>query len=75
MSMTPVGLYGLEVPPLGVMVPAMQEDSMPNACVSMIPCALPTGIFEKLSWGTYYVHDACLFGSSEEQSFADAYFP
>jgi FK506-binding nuclear protein len=36
MSMTPVGLYALEVPPLGVMVPAMQEDSMPDACVSIV---------------------------------------
>ncbi|KAI0486054.1 hypothetical protein F4859DRAFT_502451 [Xylaria cf. heliscus] len=33
MTMMPVALYGLEVPPLGIMVPAMQEDSMPNACV------------------------------------------
>ncbi|GAW18234.1 hypothetical protein ANO14919_077080 [Xylariales sp. No.14919] len=40
MSMTPVALYGLEVPPLGVMVPAMQEDSMPNACYRITMAAL-----------------------------------
>jgi FK506-binding nuclear protein len=34
MSMLPVALYGLEVPPVGVLVPAMQEDSIPNASVS-----------------------------------------
>ena len=34
MSMTPVGLYGLEVPPGNVLIPAMQEDSYPDACVS-----------------------------------------
>ncbi|TGJ85070.1 hypothetical protein E0Z10_g3688 [Xylaria hypoxylon] len=38
--MTPVALYGLEVPPLGVMVPAMQEDSMPNACYRITMAAL-----------------------------------
>ncbi|KAI1101113.1 hypothetical protein F4804DRAFT_317005 [Jackrogersella minutella] len=33
----PVALYGLEVPPQGVMVPAMQEDSIPGAafCITM----------------------------------------
>ncbi|KAI0193344.1 hypothetical protein EV127DRAFT_424655, partial [Xylaria flabelliformis] len=40
MSMTPVALYGLEVPPLGIMVPAMQEDSMPNACYRITMAAL-----------------------------------
>ncbi|KAI0914699.1 hypothetical protein F4823DRAFT_188651 [Ustulina deusta] len=40
MSMTPVALYGLEVPPLGVMVPAMQEDSIPNACYRITMAAL-----------------------------------
>jgi FK506-binding nuclear protein len=40
MSMAPVGLYGLEVPPLGVMVPAMQEDSIPNACYRITMAAL-----------------------------------
>ncbi|KAJ2965759.1 hypothetical protein NUW58_g10825 [Xylaria curta] len=40
MSMTPVALYGLEVPPLGVMVPAMQEDSLPNACYRITMAAL-----------------------------------
>ncbi|KAI1173863.1 hypothetical protein F4777DRAFT_419474 [Nemania sp. FL0916] len=39
-SMTPVALYGLEVPPLGIMVPAMQEDSMPNACYRITMAAL-----------------------------------
>ncbi|KAI0446799.1 hypothetical protein F4803DRAFT_559234 [Xylaria telfairii] len=40
MSMTPVALYGLEVPPLGIMVPAMQEDSLPNACYRITMAAL-----------------------------------
>ncbi|KAI1266782.1 hypothetical protein F5Y18DRAFT_380372 [Xylariaceae sp. FL1019] len=40
MSMTPVALYGLEVPPLGLMVPAMQEDSMPNASYRITMAAL-----------------------------------
>ncbi|KAJ3558342.1 hypothetical protein NPX13_g9729 [Xylaria arbuscula] len=40
MSMTPVALYGLEVPPLGVMVPAMQEDSIPDACFRITMAAL-----------------------------------
>ncbi|KAI0460206.1 hypothetical protein F5B21DRAFT_453701 [Xylaria acuta] len=40
MSMTPVALYGLEVPPLGIMVPAMQEDSIPNACYRITMAAL-----------------------------------
>ncbi|KAI0164727.1 hypothetical protein GGR57DRAFT_210032 [Xylariaceae sp. FL1272] len=40
MSMTPVALYGLEVPPLGLMVPAMQEDSMPNAAYRITMAAL-----------------------------------
>ncbi|KAI1112463.1 hypothetical protein F5Y14DRAFT_269227 [Nemania sp. NC0429] len=40
MSMAPVALYGLEVPPLGVMVPAMQEDSMPGACYRITMAAL-----------------------------------
>ncbi|KAI5920056.1 hypothetical protein F4810DRAFT_684570 [Camillea tinctor] len=37
MPLIPVALYGLEVPPAGVMVPAMQEDSIPNAayCITM----------------------------------------
>ncbi|KAI0195958.1 hypothetical protein F4808DRAFT_324802 [Astrocystis sublimbata] len=40
MSMTPVALYGLEVPPLGVLVPAMLEDSMPDACYRITMAAL-----------------------------------
>ncbi|KAI1810557.1 hypothetical protein GGS20DRAFT_169299 [Poronia punctata] len=40
MSMIPVGLYGLEVPPLGVMVPALQEDSMPDASFRITMAAL-----------------------------------
>lgn len=36
--MTPVGLYGLEIPPGNVLIPAMQEDSYPDACVS---CSSP----------------------------------
>ncbi|KAI1157167.1 hypothetical protein F4825DRAFT_5682 [Nemania diffusa] len=40
MSMTPVALYGLEVPPLGVMVPAMQQDSIPDACYRITMAAL-----------------------------------
>ncbi|KAI0512460.1 hypothetical protein F5B22DRAFT_614936 [Xylaria bambusicola] len=40
MSMTPVALYGLEVPPLGIMVPAMQEDSIPDACFRITMAAL-----------------------------------
>ncbi|KAI1434848.1 hypothetical protein GGR50DRAFT_380054 [Xylaria sp. CBS 124048] len=40
MSMLPVAIYGLEVPPLGVMVPAMQEDSLPNACYRITMAAI-----------------------------------
>ncbi|KAI0432128.1 hypothetical protein F5Y09DRAFT_302670 [Xylaria sp. FL1042] len=40
MSMTPVGLYGLEVQPQGFMVPAMQEDSIPNASFRITMAAL-----------------------------------
>ncbi|KAJ8108428.1 hypothetical protein ONZ43_g6429 [Nemania bipapillata] len=40
MSMTPVALYGLEVPPLGVMVPAMQADSIPDACYRITMAAI-----------------------------------
>jgi hypothetical protein len=34
MSTIPIALYGLEVPPGGVLIPAMQEDSFPDASVS-----------------------------------------
>ncbi|KAI0101674.1 hypothetical protein GGR51DRAFT_529814 [Nemania sp. FL0031] len=40
MSMTAVALYGLEVPPLGVMVPAMQTDSLPDACYRITMAAI-----------------------------------
>ncbi|KAI0395761.1 hypothetical protein F5Y17DRAFT_422193 [Xylariaceae sp. FL0594] len=40
MSMIPVGLYGLEVPPLGVMVPALQEDSLPDASYRITMAAI-----------------------------------
>lgn len=38
--MTPVGLYGLEVPPGNVLIPAMQEDSYPDACYRITMAAL-----------------------------------
>lgn len=37
MVILPIALYGLEVPPQGIMVPAMQEDSIPGAAVSIHP--------------------------------------
>ncbi|KAI1845257.1 hypothetical protein JX266_008567 [Neoarthrinium moseri] len=40
MSVQPVALYGLEVPPAGVLVPAMQEDSIPNASFRITMAAL-----------------------------------
>ncbi|KAI1504428.1 hypothetical protein F5X99DRAFT_372339, partial [Biscogniauxia marginata] len=40
MPLLPVALYGLEVPPAGVMVPAMQEDSIPNAAYRITMAAL-----------------------------------
>ncbi|KAI1127705.1 hypothetical protein F5Y10DRAFT_242201 [Nemania abortiva] len=40
MSMTPVAFYGLEVPPLGIMVPAMQPDSIPDACYRITMAAI-----------------------------------
>ena len=40
MSMLPVALYGLEVPPGGIMIPAMQEDSFPDAAYRITMAAL-----------------------------------
>ncbi|KAI5861828.1 hypothetical protein GGS23DRAFT_575104 [Durotheca rogersii] len=40
MAMVPVALYGLEVPPQGVMIPAVQEDSLPNASFHITMAAL-----------------------------------
>ncbi|KAI1083294.1 hypothetical protein F5B20DRAFT_529406 [Whalleya microplaca] len=40
MSMLPIALYGLEIPPLGVMIPAMQEDSIPGAAYRITMAAL-----------------------------------
>ncbi|KAI1356846.1 hypothetical protein F5Y01DRAFT_266003 [Xylaria sp. FL0043] len=40
MSLTPVSLYGLEVPPQDILVPAMQEDSLPNASFRITMAAI-----------------------------------
>ncbi|OTA69171.1 hypothetical protein K449DRAFT_384078 [Hypoxylon sp. EC38] len=40
MPVLPVALYGLEVPPQGVMVPAMQEESIPGAAYRITMAAL-----------------------------------
>ncbi|KAI1329637.1 hypothetical protein F5Y16DRAFT_91591 [Xylariaceae sp. FL0255] len=40
MSLMPVALYGLEVPAGGVIVPAMQEDSIPDAAYRITMAAL-----------------------------------
>ncbi|KAI0013393.1 hypothetical protein F4779DRAFT_563367 [Xylariaceae sp. FL0662B] len=40
MAVLPVALYGLEVPPAGVMIPAMQEDSVPGAAYRITMAAL-----------------------------------
>ncbi|KAI1640484.1 hypothetical protein F4809DRAFT_590346 [Biscogniauxia mediterranea] len=40
MPLIPVALYGLEVPPAGVMVPAMQEDSIRDAAYQITMAAL-----------------------------------
>ncbi|KAL7628677.1 peptidylprolyl isomerase fpr3 [Parahypoxylon ruwenzoriense] len=40
MTVLPVALYGLEVPPQGIMVPAMQEDSVPGAAYRITMAAL-----------------------------------
>ncbi|KXJ95447.1 hypothetical protein Micbo1qcDRAFT_157389 [Microdochium bolleyi] len=40
MSTFPIALYGLEVPPGGVMIPAMQEDSFPDASYQITMAAL-----------------------------------
>ncbi|KAI1760977.1 hypothetical protein GGR53DRAFT_55225 [Hypoxylon sp. FL1150] len=40
MVVLPVALYGLEVPPQGIMVPAMQEDSVPGAAYRITMAAL-----------------------------------
>ncbi|ORY65872.1 uncharacterized protein BCR38DRAFT_339975 [Pseudomassariella vexata] len=38
--MLPVALYGLEVPPGGILIPAMQEDSFPDAAFRITMAAL-----------------------------------
>ncbi|KAI0175665.1 hypothetical protein GGR52DRAFT_537684 [Hypoxylon sp. FL1284] len=40
MTIVPVALYGLEVPPQGEMVPALQEDSVPGAAYRITMAAL-----------------------------------
>jgi FK506-binding nuclear protein len=40
MSTIPIALYGLEVPPGGVLIPAMQEDSFPDAAYRITMAAL-----------------------------------
>ncbi|KAH7035167.1 uncharacterized protein B0I36DRAFT_89010 [Microdochium trichocladiopsis] len=40
MSTFPIALYGLEVPPGGIMIPAMQEDSFPDASYRITMAAL-----------------------------------
>ncbi|KAH8675709.1 hypothetical protein BX600DRAFT_182482 [Xylariales sp. PMI_506] len=40
MSMQPIALYGLEVPPGSILVPAMQEDSFPDASYHITMAAL-----------------------------------
>ncbi|KAI1142715.1 hypothetical protein F5Y05DRAFT_408159 [Hypoxylon sp. FL0543] len=40
MPLLPVALYGLEVPPQGIMVPAMQEESVPGAGYRITMAAL-----------------------------------
>lgn len=40
MSMQPVALYGLEVPPGGILIPAMSEDSVPDAAYRITMAAL-----------------------------------
>ncbi|KAI0120298.1 hypothetical protein F4776DRAFT_633648 [Hypoxylon sp. NC0597] len=40
MPVLPVALYGLEVPPQGIMVPAMQEESIPGAAYRITMAAL-----------------------------------
>ncbi|KAI0136594.1 hypothetical protein BJ170DRAFT_662496 [Xylariales sp. AK1849] len=40
MAMQPVALYGLEVPPGSVLIPAMQEDSIPDASFNITMAAL-----------------------------------
>ncbi|KAI1279139.1 hypothetical protein F5Y07DRAFT_397231 [Xylaria sp. FL0933] len=40
MSLTPISLYGLEVPPQDILVPAMQEDSLPNASFRITMAAI-----------------------------------
>ncbi|KAI0843030.1 hypothetical protein F5Y06DRAFT_256754 [Hypoxylon sp. FL0890] len=40
MPMLPIALYGLEVPPQGIMVPAMQEEAIPGAAYRITMAAL-----------------------------------